>query len=120
MAEEGIDDHHIFPDDFLQKKKGITSSRVRDCVLNRTLIDRTTNQMISNRAPSDYLAEMRDTSGFPFDVVLSSHSLPVGEPSPLLNNDYDTFLAWRQGRVWQEIQRVTGLQKAADLESKDQ
>jgi hypothetical protein len=59
MNEEGIDDHHVFPDDFLIKKKAITSSRTRDCVLNRTLIDRSTNQMISNRPPSEYLADIR-------------------------------------------------------------
>ena len=49
---------------------GKTLSRARDCVLNRTLIDRTTNQMISNRAPSDYVADIRKTPGFPFDAVL--------------------------------------------------
>ena len=117
MNEQGIDDHHIFPDDFLLKKKGVTLARARDCVLNRTLIDRTTNQMISNRAPSDYLAEIRKTPGFPFDAVLTSHSLPTGDKSPLWSNDYDTFLAWRQDRLWQEIQRVTGLGEAADLEA---
>jgi hypothetical protein len=117
MFEEGIDDHHIFPADFLQKKKGITSSHVRDCVLNRTLIDRTTNQVISNRAPSDYLAEIRKTPGFPFDAVLSSHCLPIGESSPLFNDDFASFLTWRQERLWQEIRRVTGLAYATDLES---
>ena len=60
------------------------SARTRDCVLNRTLIDRTTNQMISDRAPSDYLAEIRNTPGFPFDAVLASHGLPTGADSPLL------------------------------------
>jgi hypothetical protein len=69
MNEEGIDDHHVFPDDFLVKKKGITSSRTRDCVLNRTLIDRSTNQMISNRAPSEYLGDIRNTADFPLDAV---------------------------------------------------
>jgi hypothetical protein len=119
MVEEGIDDHHIFPADFLEKKKGITSSHARDCVLNRTLIDRTTNQVISNRAPSDYLIEIRKTPGFPFAAVLSSHCLPVGDASPLLNDDYPSFLAWRQERLWREIRRVTGLSVAADLESSE-
>ena len=47
--------------------------------LNRTLIDRTTNQIISARAPSQYLAEIRNTPGFPFEVVLASHCLPTGD-----------------------------------------
>jgi hypothetical protein len=116
MNEEGIDDHHVFPVDFLETKKGVTLARARDCVLNRTLIDRTTNQMISNRAPSQYLADIRKTPGFPFDAVLASHCLPTGDESPLWSDDYETFLAWRQERLWQEIKRVTGLVEAADLE----
>jgi len=44
MNEEGIDDHHIFPSNYLEKEKGLKVARQRDCILNRTLIDRTTNQ----------------------------------------------------------------------------
>lgn len=117
MNQEGIDDHHVFPDDFLLKKKGIKASRDRDCVLNRTLIDRTTNQMIGNSAPSDYLAAIRKTSGFPLDEVLSSQCLPTGDDSPLSSNDYNAFLSWRQERLWREIQQATGLTRATDLEA---
>lgn len=120
INEEGIDDHHVFPDDFLKKKKDIKLSKTRDCVLNRTLIDRTTNQIISNRAPSDYMAEIKETKGFPFDTVLDSHCLPAGEDSPFWKDDFDRYLSWRQDRLWQEIKRVTGLKEAADLESGDQ
>lgn len=120
MTDQGIDDHHVFPDDFLEKKKGIAIARARDCILNRTLIDRTTNQMISNRAPSHYLADIRKTPGFPFDAVLASHCLPTGDDSPLWTDDYDAFLDWRQNRLWEEIQRVTGMTEAADLEAGDQ
>ncbi len=115
MTEEGIDDHHVFPAHFLETQ-GVKPSRVRDCVLNRTLIDRTTNQVISDRAPSDYLAEIRKTPGFPFESVLKSHCLPTLPDSPLLKDDYESFLSWRQGRLWEEIRRVTGATTAADLE----
>jgi len=119
MTEQGIDDHHLFPAAYLERNK-VTISRLRDCVLNRTLIDRTTNQMISDRAPSDYMAEIRDTAGFPFDTVLTSHILPSAAGSPLLGDNFDAFLAWRQERLWQEIKRVTGLEKAADLEAAEE
>lgn len=118
MAEEGIDDHHVFPAAYLQRR-GVEPSRMRDCVLNRTLIDRTTNQMISDRAPSDYLAEICNTPGFPFEAVLTSHGLPAGTDSPLLGDEYEAFLAWRQDRLWQEIRRVTGVTEASDLEADD-
>jgi hypothetical protein len=118
MADEGIDDHHVFPAAYLERN-GVAIARMRDCVLNRTLIDRTTNQMISDRAPSDYLTQIRNTPGFPFETVLASHRLPVGADSPLLLDDYESFLAWRQARLWQEIRRVTGATLAADLEADD-
>jgi len=118
MADEGIDDHHVFPAAYLERR-GVVPARMRDCVLNRTLIGRTTNQMISDRAPSDYLAEIRNTAGFPFDAVLASHGLPAGAGSALLNDDYEAFLTWRQERLWKEIQRITGVTVAADLEADD-
>jgi hypothetical protein len=117
IAEQGIDDHHVFPSHYLEMEKNIKLSRLRDCVLNRTLIDRTTNQMISDRAPSDYMDEIRKTTGFPFDSVLASHCLPTGANSPLLVDDYDAFLEWRESRLWDEIKRVTGVTVAADLEA---
>lgn len=118
MADEGIDDHHVFPAAYLERR-GVAPARTRDCVINRTLIDRTTNQMISDRAPSYYLAEIRGTPGFPFEAVLASHGLPAGADSPLLKDDYEAFLTWRQERLWNEIQRVTGVTVAADLEADD-
>ena len=118
IEQEGIDDHHIFPAAWLEKQ-GVDSSRRRDCVLNRTLIDRTTNQRISARAPSDYLSEIRRTLGFPFEAVMASHTLPVGPGSPLLGDDFEAFIDWRLSRIWDEIRRVTGLREAADTELED-
>ncbi len=116
IDQEGIDDHHIFPSAYLQKVKGVTESKRRDCVLNRTLIDRTTNQIISDRAPSDYLDDIRKTVNFPFESVLGSHCLPTGPDSPLLKDDFEKFLSWRQAKLWEHIKRVTGLKEAAQLE----
>jgi hypothetical protein len=119
MAQEGIDDHHVFPAAYLENQ-GVAPARLRDCVLNRTLIDRTTNQMISDNPPSDYLETIRKTPGFPFDAVLESHTLPTGKKSPLLLDDFESFLAWRQDQLWEKIQDVTGATAAADLEAADQ
>ena len=116
MAEQGIDDHHVFPAAYLERS-GVSQAHVRNCVLNRTLIDRTTNQMISDRAPSRYLADIRNTPGFPFEAVLGSHGLPAGSGSPLLTDDFEAFLTVRQEYLWHEIQRVTGVTVAADLEA---
>jgi hypothetical protein len=115
MLDEGIDDHHIFPAKYLEKT-GVAQARLRDCVLNRTLIDRTTNQMISDRAPSVYMSDIRNTPGFPFDAVLASHYLPIDVASPLIINDFDAFLLWREQQLWQQIKNVTGVEEATDLE----
>lgn len=109
VADEGIDDHHVFPDHYLEAVKGVGSSKLRDCILNRTLIDRTTNQMIGARAPSDYLSEMRNTNAFPFEEILSSHRLPVGPQAPYWDDDYEAFLLFRQALIWRDIIRVTGM-----------
>jgi len=86
-------------------------------VLNRTLIDRTTNQSISDRVPSDNMAQLRSTPGFPVERALAFHCLSLGASSPLLQHDYDASLAQREERLWEEIRRVTGATEAADLKA---
>jgi hypothetical protein len=93
LASSGIDDHHIFPAKYLADR-GI-DSRLRDCVLNRCLIDSHTNQRIGCRAPSDYMAELRDEPGFPAAAVLNSHFIPYGADSGLWRDDYELFLGER-------------------------
>jgi hypothetical protein len=109
-----IDDHHVFPRAYLNRH-GV-APRLRDCVLNRTLIVRTTNKSLHTRAPADYLDHIRTTLGaVKFQELLQSHLLP-GEPdSPLWRNDLEGFLARRQELLWQEIQRVTGLTQATPM-----
>ena len=106
IADNHIDDHHIFPYAYLGKQ-GV-AARLRDCVLNRTLIDRETNQRISARAPSDYMAEMKGELGnTKLASLLISHTLPAGESSPFWSDDFETFLDWRQDALRHQIQRVT-------------
>jgi hypothetical protein len=105
LASSGIDDHHIFPAKFLDDRD--VDSRLRDCVLNRCLIDSHTNQRISCRAPSDYMAELRDEPGFPMETVLASHLIPDGDESGLWTNHFELFLAQRQERLSRSIAEMT-------------
>jgi len=100
-----VDDHHIFPSSYLENEKGINKKADRDCVLNRTLIDRPTNILISDRAPSEYLADI--DKGGKTDEILLTHLCPTGEDSPLRNDDYDGFLAARAELVYAAIISVT-------------
>jgi hypothetical protein len=114
IIERSVDDHHVFPQAYLDRQ-GVTA-RLRDCVLNRTLIDRTTNRRIADRAPADYMAQIRTSLGADkFRELLRSHLLPGDQESPLWRNDFDGFLAWRQDKLWREIQHVTGVAQATDM-----
>jgi hypothetical protein len=107
MNAEGIDDHHIFPDAYL-REQGVTSSRERDCIVNRTLIDRATNQSLSRRDPSSYFSEIRESLGpDQFASLLESHMLPAEDESPLLRDAYKDFLQWRADRIFERITKAT-------------
>jgi hypothetical protein len=121
IESQSVDDHHIFPNAYLQKLPAPVSERLRNCVLNRTLIDKHTNVRISDRAPADYMQDIQGTfqlngvSPARFRDLLSSHLIPSGPDSPLWTNDFEAFLTERQILLWQEIERVTGAVEEADL-----
>jgi hypothetical protein len=112
MLEQNVDDHHVFPKAYLKTQK--VPKELRDCVLNRTLIDAKTNRRLGKRPPSDYMEEIRSSlksakgSGS-FEKLLSSHLLPSGKTSPFWSDDFDEFLDWRQETLWGDIQKLTGL-----------
>jgi hypothetical protein len=117
IVENHIDDHHIFPDAYLRGARPDLSARIRECVLNRTLIDRTTNQRISDRPPSQYIAEIAkeyEGAGKAADLatLLGSHFLMGDAASPLWKDDYDAFLEGRQHALWNEIRQATGYEPA--------
>jgi hypothetical protein len=119
IASRQIDDHHIFPRAYLNPtdSEPVYPTEVVDCVLNRTMIDRDTNIRISNHAPSDYLGRIQaelvklSPAQGTMDLltrVLESHLLPTGSSSPLLADDFEGFLDWRQEQLAREIERATG------------
>lgn len=101
------DDHHIFPRGFLDPQ-GVSPS-LRDCILNRTYIDRTTNRRLSKRAPSDYFSEIREKHGAEeTDKLFRSHLLPSGSDSPVLKDDFEAYLAAREKLLMDLISKKTG------------
>jgi len=107
IAEEKIDDHHVFPQRYIAENLPEVGE-LRDCVLNRTLIDKITDIRIGKRAPSDYLTEISDTLGeAKLNAILDSHLLPDAKDSPLRQDDFDQFLDARQRLIAQQISQVT-------------
>lgn len=122
IFEGHVDDHHIFPRAWLDDSiyAASTPPRLRDSILNRTLIDRKTNISIGKRAPSNYLADIKEALGSTFPELLASHLLPFEPDSPLWHDDFDRFLDMRQEAFWNEIKYVTGVGEATDLVDADQ
>ena len=107
MLQDKIEDHHIFPQAYLQAKRPDVNSSLRDCVLNRTLIDKSTNARIGKKEPKLYLSEIEIEVGQGYlDHLLTSHLLPELLKSAD-HNSFEVYLNERQQRIAAEIQSVT-------------
>ena len=107
VLEMKIDDHHVFPKGFLADSSENVTATLRDCVLNRTLIDKETNIRIGKKAPADYLAEIEETLGIErLDRVLQSHLLPGGTDSLLRKGRFSDFLDERQRLFAEKVEEV--------------
>jgi len=122
MIEQAVEDHHIFPYAYLGRLE--VKERLRDSVLNRTLIDGRTNRSISDKAPAEYMKRILETyekSGSgrrQFEELINSHLLPAGDNSPIWEEGpeaFEEFLDWRQEALWKRIQEVTGVREASQL-----
>lgn len=101
-----VDDHHIFPQAFLKEKK--VDADLRDCILNRTYIDRLTNRSLKKRAPSDYFSSLRRDHGInEAKQLMESHFIPSGDDSPIFRDDFDSFIALRDEALRKRIESVT-------------
>jgi len=58
MANEGIEDHHVFPKGYVDDNLGSVSRESRDCVANRALISAKLNRAVGRKPPSHYVDEL--------------------------------------------------------------
>lgn len=100
-----IDDHHIFPKDYLIKQYSDESEErdFVDCVMNRTLIPKITNIKIGSKKPSVYLNELLEKKNPNIEESLKSHIIDTG----ILNGQYDDnfifFLELRAEEIYSLI-----------------
>lgn len=86
----------------------LRSNNLRECILNRTLIDKITNIRIGKRAPSDYLMQInKELLDDKFEQMVASHLLPSGTASPLFLDRFEEFLSQREQLLWEKIVEVT-------------
>jgi len=94
-----LNDHHIFP-----KKSGIEFTN-ENSILNRTLIQDTTNRIILKKKPSEYLRDMEEKVGTEEKVkaVLETHLIDERCFKAMMTDNYDDFLTARGGLMVEEM-----------------
>lgn len=94
-----LDDHHVFP-----KNSGIKLTN-ENSILNRTLIQDTTNKKISKKKPSEYLRVMKENLRTEEEVkaILETHLIGERGFKAMMNNYYDDFLNAREELIVKEL-----------------
>jgi hypothetical protein len=75
---------------------------------NFVMLTAASNKRITNRAPSDYLKEVKKGLGANLDKVLSSNLISPAAFEAAMNDDYDTFLAERAKGIATVMSGLTG------------
>nr|WP_240894798.1 DUF262 domain-containing protein [Kineococcus siccus] len=114
MASSEIDSHHIFPLNWL--KGHYDGSLSPELIVNRTLIDASTNKSIKDKAPSSYLQDMEvGTLGPQRDHILESHKINEAARQAMFVDDYAAFVEARTAAIVDVIETVTGKSVTRDL-----
>ena len=116
-----IDHHHIFPSKYLEKGIPDIEHGKINCILNKTLIDASTNRSIGAKAPSEYLSIIeKELESNSLNNVLKSHyideDLLKETPVKFENEDdytklasvYNEFLDKRKEAIMKLIRGAVG------------
>jgi hypothetical protein len=126
--DEGVDIHHIFPQDWCESKK--IDVKVYDTVINKTPLSYRTNRIIGGVAPSKYLAKLevgaKNANGqivnppIPaavLDTYLTSHCI---SPAHIRADDFDSFMKERRKALLRLIATATGHSVSEVEESREE
>lgn len=106
-----LDDHHIFPKNFLSKQKGEDGKkkyqdREINVILNKTLISATTNRKITNKAPSVYVKEEEVVTQRDREKIFQAHFINATALKAMQEDDYETFLQERDKEMTGAIKEL--------------
>lgn len=102
-----LQDHHIFPVEFLRGQKDKLGNQYDqphiNCIVNRTLIAEKTNKKIGKRSPSDYMEHLipKDRR----DEILKSHLISQEAIEAMLNDDFNAFIEAREKTLIEQIRK---------------
>ncbi len=106
-----LDDHHIFPQAYLRRLRhnngtAITNNLINS-IVNRTLITSSTNRSISRSSPADYLEKLVPDEHEA--AIMDSHFIDADALQAMRDNDFESFLHYREKAIVDEIRRqLTG------------
>ena len=102
-----IDIHHIFPRHWCERiAKPAVPHGLADSIINKTPIDRYTNQMLGGRAPSKYLASLRQyVDKEKLKTILKAHWI---DPDKLEEDDFGHCFVERGQAMLDLITRTMG------------
>ena len=102
-----LHDHHIFPKS--KAKKYGTKNGAVNMVFNRTLLFERTNQMIGNKDPKDYLAEIMQEQKIDEKSMrdrLATHFISKEAFDCMKNNDFHGFIAARSKQLLTKTKKL--------------
>ncbi|MGC9449738.1 GmrSD restriction endonuclease domain-containing protein [Cereibacter johrii] len=99
--------HHIFPQAYL-RAQAVPSSRI-NALANFALLSSASNKKISDRRPSEYLAECIKGHGDDFNRIARSNFLSPRALEAALENDFESFLAERAATLHDHSLALCGL-----------
>lgn len=90
--------HHFFPRDYLKNEKSV-DARGSNVLANIIMLTSTSNKIITNRAPSDYLRSAAESLGDRLKSVLSENLISEAAFNAAMQDDYDQFLRERASTI---------------------
>ncbi len=97
IAFHKLEDHHIFPQNYLKEKLKLKDKELINTILNRTLISRETNKHIRDSAPSEYLKEIEEIGNL--QLILNPHFISQECIEHMKSNNYNEFLRCREKAI---------------------
>ena len=98
--------HHFFPRDYL-KNAGISAVRINS-LTNIIMLTSASNRRISNRAPSDYLADVEKAAGSELQPWLDSNLVPLEAFEAAKLDDFGLFLTLRAQAIQRTVYEMAG------------
>jgi len=108
--------HHLFPINFL-KQQQIATKRVH-LLPNFVFIPGELNREISDKAPSEYMAEYQNENPS-FDADVRTHSIPISGRSAIWTDEYEKFLMQRAELLVERLNQILENGPISEIESPD-